>query len=419
MKNDATFRKNPLYLGVDIGGTKVQASLVRESGGILQRERQPTPRTGGPEQVLAVVEKVMEDVLNKGKVAACDLAAVGVAVPGVVDPDSARVIVTPNMSLTGVAIGAHLEGRFHVPVAVGNDGNLGTLGETWLGSARDARSALGIWVGTGIGAGLVLKGKLCARRPRIRRRDRPHRHADRRSGMRLRKPRLLGGLGQPHGHRARHPRGPGRRPNQRPDRTDRRRPERHPQRLDPPRDSGGRRPGLRHLTTRRRSPRLRLPDRSPPPRPGGHRAGRGRGRGVQRFPHADRGDTSSATTASPAPATADKSASRPSATTRWSSARWPWRGSGLAAAPSRNASTIAPRYPEIISAGCGEITVGRKTHRRDIYIHVNGKVKKRAKSLGKPRHGQPRPIRPKELRNICRGGPEILFIGAGKEGKSI
>jgi glucokinase len=81
-------------------------------------------------------------------------------VPGVVDPDTGRVVVTPNMSLTGVAIGAHLEGRFHVPVAIGNDGNLGTLGETWLGSARKADSALGIWVGTGIGAGFVQKGRL-------------------------------------------------------------------------------------------------------------------------------------------------------------------------------------------------------------------------------------------------------------------
>ena len=64
------------------------------------------------------------------------------------------------MSLTGVAIGAHLEGCFKVPVAVGNDGNLGTLGESWLGSARKAGSALGIWVGTGIGAGFVHGGKL-------------------------------------------------------------------------------------------------------------------------------------------------------------------------------------------------------------------------------------------------------------------
>ena len=53
------------------------------------------------------------------------------------------MVVTPNMSLTGVAIGAHLEGRFHVPVALGNDCNLGALGETWLGSARNAQQRRG------------------------------------------------------------------------------------------------------------------------------------------------------------------------------------------------------------------------------------------------------------------------------------
>ena len=57
MKNHTAAGKDRLYLGVDIGGTKVQASLVRESGGILQRERRPTPRTGGPEQVLAVSKR--------------------------------------------------------------------------------------------------------------------------------------------------------------------------------------------------------------------------------------------------------------------------------------------------------------------------------------------------------------------------
>ncbi len=64
------------------------------------------------------------------------------------------------MSLTGVALGTHLETRFRVPIALGNDCNLGTLGEVWLGSARAARSAFGIFVGTGIGGGLVRKGKL-------------------------------------------------------------------------------------------------------------------------------------------------------------------------------------------------------------------------------------------------------------------
>ena len=128
-----------LYLGVDIGGTKVQGSLVGESGIILGKQRQSTPRTGGPEKVLLLVEDVIQQVLNEAKLQTTDLTAIGVAVPGVVEPKSGHVVVTPNIALTGVSIGAHLESRFHVPVAIGNDGNLGTYGEAWLGSAREAR----------------------------------------------------------------------------------------------------------------------------------------------------------------------------------------------------------------------------------------------------------------------------------------
>ena len=88
------------------------------------------------------------------------LTAIGVAVPGVVDPETARVVVTPNMNLTGVALGSYLEARFKVPVVLGNDCNLGALGEAWLGSSRQASSAIAILVGTGIGSGIVRKGKL-------------------------------------------------------------------------------------------------------------------------------------------------------------------------------------------------------------------------------------------------------------------
>jgi glucokinase len=151
---------NRIYLGVDIGGTKVQAAVVQESGTIVQRQRRPTPRGDRPDDVLAAVAEAMEAALKKAGVASRQLTALGIAVPGVVDPKTARVVVTPNMSLTGVSIGAHFERLFSVPVAVGNDGNLGSLGESWLGAAREAKSALGIWVGTGIGAGLVRKGKM-------------------------------------------------------------------------------------------------------------------------------------------------------------------------------------------------------------------------------------------------------------------
>ncbi len=149
-----------LYLGVDIGGTKIQASLAEESGAIIAREKTATPREGGPEQVVATLEKVIDKVLKQANLVPDALTGIGVAVPGVADPKTGRVIVTPNMNLTGVALGAHLENRFRVPVALGNDCNLGALGEAWLGSGRRARSVVAILVGTGIGAGFVRKGKL-------------------------------------------------------------------------------------------------------------------------------------------------------------------------------------------------------------------------------------------------------------------
>ena len=148
------------YLGVDVGGTKIQASLVQESGTVLVRQRHPTPRNSEAEQVLSAIEATIETALDLAEMKIDDLAALGIAVPGVVDPDTGRIAVTPNMSLTGVDIRAHLERRFDAPVAVGNDCNLGTLGETWLGSARGASSAVGILVGTGIGSGIVIHGEL-------------------------------------------------------------------------------------------------------------------------------------------------------------------------------------------------------------------------------------------------------------------
>lgn len=153
-------KKARYYLGVDVGGTKILATLVEESGTILARERITTPRNEGAERVVAAIEKAMEKVVLDAAPGTGPLTAIGVAVPGVVDPEAGLVIVTPNMNLTGVALVSHLEARFKVPVVLGNDCNLGALGEVWLGSARQAPSAIAILVGTGIGSGIIRKGKL-------------------------------------------------------------------------------------------------------------------------------------------------------------------------------------------------------------------------------------------------------------------
>ncbi len=153
-------KKQRLYLSVDVGGTKIQASLVEETGVIQARERDATPRDGGPEQAVVAIERIAEKLLKAKGIAIGELSAMGLAIPGVVDPDEGRIVFTPNMALTGVEIVSHLEARFGIPIALGNDCNLGALGETWLGSARRASSSVAILVGTGIGGGIVRKGKL-------------------------------------------------------------------------------------------------------------------------------------------------------------------------------------------------------------------------------------------------------------------
>jgi len=149
-----------LYVGVDVGGTKILAALARGSGKIVVRQRRPTPRGCPPAETVAAIAEAIDDVLAGTGPKRASAEAIGLAIPGVVDSEAGRIIVTPNMNLSGVAICGELSERFGVPVVLGNDVNLGTLAESWMGSASAAASAVGVFVGTGIGGGIVLAGRL-------------------------------------------------------------------------------------------------------------------------------------------------------------------------------------------------------------------------------------------------------------------
>lgn len=149
-----------LYIGVDVGGTKILAGIVHPSGEILARRRIVTPREGGGDEALEAIFEAIDGVLEKAGVARKQIAAIGVAVPGQIDPDSGFVINTPNMNLSQVALTDRITKQFGVPSFLGNDVRIGTLGEKWLGAARDADTAVGIFIGTGIGGGIISHGML-------------------------------------------------------------------------------------------------------------------------------------------------------------------------------------------------------------------------------------------------------------------
>ena len=152
--------KTSLYVGADVGGTNITTLLVEESGRVIARNRGRTPTRGGRQTTLSVIVKTVDKLLSQAQVKPRDVTAIGLAVAGIVDSEKGLVVVTPNMHLSGLQIVKPMQERFGVPVALGNDVDLGTLGEAWLGAARGARSVVGIFIGTGIGGGIIYDGRL-------------------------------------------------------------------------------------------------------------------------------------------------------------------------------------------------------------------------------------------------------------------
>jgi glucokinase len=149
-----------LYIGVDVGGTNIQAVLATAAGVVRSRAKNLTPRSGGHAPAVEAIAKTVTQAIQKASLSASDVAGIGLALPGVVDPQAGKVLVTPNMELGGCDIVAQLQKHVQLPIALGNDVDMGTLGEKWLGAARDAGNVVGIFPGTGIGGGIILDGKL-------------------------------------------------------------------------------------------------------------------------------------------------------------------------------------------------------------------------------------------------------------------
>jgi glucokinase len=145
------------WIGVDLGGTKIYA-VVLEGEKVVAEGKRKTPTQGGP---LAVVDAMAAVISELGGTE--NVAGVGVGAPGVVDPVDGTVRSAPNLPgwMEPFGMSAALsESLGGVPVAVDNDVNVGTLAEHRMGAGRGADNVLGVFVGTGVGAGLVLGGEL-------------------------------------------------------------------------------------------------------------------------------------------------------------------------------------------------------------------------------------------------------------------
>jgi glucokinase len=152
----------PRYVvGVDLGGTNLRLALADTSGTILARWWSSTAAISGPKSVIQLMWRGVKSMLREVAAPPEALRSVGIGVPGVTDVDNGVVIATSYlMGWRDVPLRALVEKELNVPVIVDNDVNMAARGEQWSGSAKDARDFVFLAIGTGIGAGIVLDGKL-------------------------------------------------------------------------------------------------------------------------------------------------------------------------------------------------------------------------------------------------------------------
>jgi glucokinase len=153
-------RRHGAIVGVDLGGTTTAAGLVTPDGNVVADASAPT-RAGRRDPVETIVDLIAEVTERAGR-AARAITAIGVGVPGPVDANRGIVgePVTHVPELAGRPLAAELGRRVGLAVFVDNDVNALALGEATLGTARGARSLVVLSAGTGIGAGIVLEGRL-------------------------------------------------------------------------------------------------------------------------------------------------------------------------------------------------------------------------------------------------------------------
>jgi len=156
---DAVAMGDAAVIVIDMGGTKIAGGLADRSGRLSARQSVPTWPSDGPggiDALIAMIERLHEESRQTDR----RIDAVGISVAGIVRHRSGIVHLAPNLRWRDFPLRETLEAQCGLPVAIGNDAKLATLGEYHAGDVIAGETLFGLWIGTGVGGGIVVNGRI-------------------------------------------------------------------------------------------------------------------------------------------------------------------------------------------------------------------------------------------------------------------
>jgi glucokinase len=155
---ELNFEEN-LVIGIDLGGSHISGALINLGGTIIHEYRDPAAWQSGEENCRELTE-FLQTILSNAKEQPGHVLGIGIGVPGILDSQDGIVKLAPALAWENFPLLQRLEQVTDLPVYLENDVNLATLGEHWFGAGQGVRDLVMIAIGTGIGAGIILDGKL-------------------------------------------------------------------------------------------------------------------------------------------------------------------------------------------------------------------------------------------------------------------
>lgn len=148
------------YIGVDVGGTKILAGVFTKSLECVETTKVRTKAYRGKTAVIDRIKKCIFDVADEADIDLKYVRAIGIGAPGAVDSENGVIIFAPNLGWENVPLKKELEDLISIPTFIGNDCNVNTLGVYEVELHKKPKILLGIYLGTGIGGGLIIDGRL-------------------------------------------------------------------------------------------------------------------------------------------------------------------------------------------------------------------------------------------------------------------
>lgn len=147
-------------IGVDLGGTNIAAGIVDMDGKIVAKNSVATVKNQSHDLLAKDIADLCSSVASKADLAFDKITSLGIGCPGTVNPPDGMLIHASNIGISNMPIGIMLNKFLNIPVFIQNDANCAALGEAAFGAAKDSSHSITITLGTGIGSGIIIDGKI-------------------------------------------------------------------------------------------------------------------------------------------------------------------------------------------------------------------------------------------------------------------